>query len=57
MRDLVMDKDWDKISDLCLKESDINLLHVINEEDLTNFTFEGLKNTKDSSRNTFQSSI
>ena len=43
MRDLIMDKDWDNISDLSLKESDINILHVINEEDLTNFTFEGLK--------------
>jgi len=41
MRDLVMDKDWNDISDF--KERDINILHIIIEENLTNFTFEGLK--------------
>ena len=39
--DLVMDEDWNDISDF--KERDINILHVIVEENLTNFTFEGLK--------------
>ena len=38
-----MDNDWNVISDLDLKERDINLLQTINEEELTNFTFEGLK--------------
>jgi hypothetical protein len=38
-----MDNDWNEISDLDLKERDINILHVIDEEDLTSFTFEGLK--------------
>jgi len=38
-----MDSDWNFISDLDLKEGDINLLQTINEEELTNFTFEGLK--------------
>ena len=38
-----MDKDWNGISDLDLKERDINLLQMINEEELPNFTFEGLK--------------
>ena len=38
-----MDKDWNGISDLDLKERDLDLLQVINEEELTNFTFEGLK--------------
>lgn len=38
-----MDKDSNDISDLDLKERDINLLQIINEEELTNFTFEGLK--------------
>jgi predicted transcriptional regulator len=38
-----MDKDWIVISDLDLKERDINLLQAINEEKLTNFSFEGLK--------------
>ena len=38
-----MDTDWNLISDLDLKEMDINLLQIITEEELTNFTFEGLK--------------
>jgi hypothetical protein len=38
-----MDNDWNAISGLDLKERDINLLQTINEEELTNFTFEGLK--------------
>ncbi len=41
MSDLVMDEDWNDISDF--KERDINILHIIVEENLTNFTFEGLK--------------
>jgi len=41
MSDLVMDEDWNDISDF--KERDINILHIIIEENLTNFTFEGLK--------------
>ena len=36
-----MDKDWNDISDF--KERDINVLQIIDEEDLTSFTFEGLK--------------
>ena len=36
-----MDEDWSDTSDF--KERDINILHVIVEENLTNFTFEGLK--------------
>jgi hypothetical protein len=38
-----MDNDWNIISDLELEEREINLLQIINEEELTNFTFEGLK--------------
>ena len=38
-----MDQGWNVISDVDLKESDINILQTINEEELTNFTFEGLK--------------
>jgi len=38
-----MDKDWNVVSGLDLKERDITLLQIINEEELTNFTFEGLK--------------
>lgn len=38
-----MDKDWDDISDLEFSERDANVLHIIDEEDLTSFTFEGLK--------------
>ncbi len=41
MSDLVMDEDWNDISDF--KERDINILHIIAEENLTSFTFEGLK--------------
>ena len=36
-----MDKECKDISDF--KENDINILQIINEEDLTCFTFEGLK--------------
>jgi hypothetical protein len=36
-----MDEDWNDISDF--KERDINVLQIIKEEDLTCFTFEGLK--------------
>jgi len=36
-----MDQDWNDISDF--KERDINVLHIIDEEDLTSFAFEGLK--------------
>jgi len=38
-----MDKDIKDTSDLNLTDRDINILEIINEEDLTNFTFEGLK--------------
>jgi DNA-binding IclR family transcriptional regulator len=38
-----MDNDWTVISELDLRERDINLLQAINEEELTNFSFEGLK--------------
>lgn len=38
-----MEEDWNRLSDLDLKERDINILQTINEEDLTTFTFEGLK--------------
>jgi len=38
-----MDNDWNNLSDLNIKERDINILQVIDAEDLTNFTFEGLK--------------
>ena len=38
-----MDQDWNVISDLDLNERDISLLQTINEEELTSFTFEGLK--------------
>ena len=38
-----MDKDWNDISDLEFSERDTNVLHIIDEEDLTSFTFEGLK--------------
>ena len=41
MSDLVMDEDWNDISDF--NERDINILHIIAEENLTSFTFEGLK--------------
>ena len=41
MSDLVMDKDWNDISEL--KERDINVLQIIDEENLTCFTFEGLR--------------
>ena len=36
-----MDEDWNVISDCKIR--DINILHIIIEENLTNFTFEGLK--------------
>ena len=36
-----MKEDWNDISDF--KERDINVLHIIDEEDLTSFAFEGLK--------------
>ena len=38
-----MDKNWNDISDLEFSERDTNVLHIIDEEDLTSFTFEGLK--------------
>lgn len=38
-----MDEDWNDISDLEFNERDANVLHIIDEEDLTSFTFEGLK--------------
>jgi DNA-binding transcriptional ArsR family regulator len=38
-----MDKDWGDISDLEFSERDANVLYIIDEEDLTSFTFEGLK--------------
>lgn len=41
--DLVMETDDTDISDLDLKQRDINLLNIVDEEDLSNFTFEGLK--------------
>lgn len=41
--DLVMETDDNDISDLDLKQRDINLLNIVDEEDLNNFTFEGLK--------------
>ena len=43
MSDPVMENDNNDISDLDLKQRDINLLNIIDEEDLNNFTFEGLK--------------
>ena len=36
-----MEENWNDISDF--KESDINVLQIVDEEDLTSFTFEGLK--------------
>ena len=41
--DLLMHNDYIEISDLDLKERDITLLHIVDEEALSNFTFEGLK--------------
>ena len=38
-----MDKDWNEISDFEFNERDTNVLHIIDEEDLSSFTFEGLK--------------
>ena len=38
-----MNEDWNDISDLEFSERDTNVLHIIDEEDLTSFTFEGLK--------------
>jgi hypothetical protein len=38
-----MDKDWDDVSDMDFSERDTNVLHIIDEEDLSSFTFEGLK--------------
>jgi DNA-binding transcriptional ArsR family regulator len=38
-----MDKNWNDLSDLEFSERDTNVLHIIDEEDLTSFTFEGLK--------------
>jgi DNA-binding MarR family transcriptional regulator len=43
MSDLLMHADFVDISELDLKDRDISLLHIVEEEDLTNFTFEGLK--------------
>ena len=41
--DLVMENDDIDISNLDLKQRDIKLLNIVDEEDLSNFTFEGLK--------------
>jgi DNA-binding transcriptional ArsR family regulator len=38
-----MDEDWDDFSDLDFSERDASVLHIIDEEDLSSFTFEGLK--------------
>jgi hypothetical protein len=38
-----MDEDWDDISDLEFSQRDTDVLHIIDEEDLSSFTFEGLK--------------
>lgn len=38
-----MDENWNEISDLEFNERDTNVLHIIDEEDLSSFTFEGLK--------------
>ena len=38
-----MNEDWNDIFDLEFSERDTNVLHIIDEEDLTSFTFEGLK--------------
>ncbi len=38
-----MDADWHEIHEFPFSERDTNVLHVIEEEDLTSFTFEGLK--------------
>jgi hypothetical protein len=43
MSDLLMEQHCNNLSDFDLKERDINLLQIIDEEDLSNFTFEGLK--------------
>jgi hypothetical protein len=41
--DLELENDENDISYLDLKRRDINLLNIVDEEDLSNFTFEGLK--------------
>lgn len=38
-----MDAEWQDTPEFSLSERDTNVLHVIGEEDLTSFTFEGLK--------------
>jgi hypothetical protein len=38
-----MEENWDDISDLEFSERDTNVLHIIDEEELASFTFEGLK--------------
>jgi len=38
-----MDAEWQDTPEFSLNERDTNVLHVIGEEDLTSFTFEGLK--------------
>lgn len=38
-----MDEDWHDISDSEFGERDTNVLHIIDEEGLSSFTFEGLK--------------
>ena len=38
-----MDADWDDTSEFPFSERDSNVLHVIEEEDLASFAFEGLK--------------
>jgi predicted transcriptional regulator len=43
MSDLLMHADFVDISELDLKDRDISLLHIVEEEDLTNFTFEVIK--------------
>ncbi|MCW4031139.1 MAG: hypothetical protein NWE80_02110 [Candidatus Bathyarchaeota archaeon] len=42
-----MNEHWNEISDLEFSERDTNVLHIIDEEDLSSFTFEGLKRRLD----------
>ncbi len=42
-KSLVLDSDWCDIQEFPFSERDTNVLHVIEEEDLVSFTFEGLK--------------
>jgi DNA-binding HxlR family transcriptional regulator len=38
-----MDEEWQDITDFSFNERETNVLHVIGEENLTSFTFDGLK--------------